>query len=310
MQIEKKVGHWLSQQHELPSGKRDQTLKLVTTWDLIHVNTVEREMHLGNRFSISESGAIGINCYEKPSLSVMYPDTDKATVILSHSKEYRSATFVKVFDKEYLAAACNEDGCLYLWDTESKISKKVFDQKLPKHQKYKVMNICKINESTIGYGEVHASPDGSRRVFILKTDTEDLTLSGMLRLFTPHDIYDMCYTEVDGGTPCLLLCIPHANRIMAVEMVGGKTRWEAGKEQMGEKPWSICTDEDNTVYVTDFLQNAIHLLSAEDGSFIRSIDASHYGIWNLVAVRIHDHHLYVEHKNADNYSISKFKRNV
>ena len=280
-------------------------------WDLIHVNTIEKEVHLGNSFSISESEAIGISCAEKPALSVMYPDTDRAPVILSHSKMYRSPTFVKVFGKEYLAAASMGDGWLYLWDIESKTSKKVFNPKLTKDLNYKAMNIFTLNDCTIGYGERYASFDRSRRVFILKMDKEELTLSSTLRLFTQDDIFDMCYTEVEGGTPCLLLCIPDEG-IISVEMVGGKTRWEAGKQQMGEKfdPWSICTDENNTVYVADFFQKAIHLLSAEDGSVIKSIDARHYGMWNLVAVRIHDGHMYVEHKSDDKYVISKFEKNV
>ena len=117
---------------------------------------------------------------------------------------------------------------------------------------------------------------------------------------------------MEGGTSCLLLCIPPDNRIMAVEMVGGKTRWEVGKQQMGERfyPWSICTDDDNTVYVTDYCHNMIHMLSAEYGSVITSIDARHYGMWNLIAVRFHDHHLYVEHytDSGCKYRISKFKR--
>ena len=81
---------------------------------------------------------------------------------------------------------------------------------------------------------------------------------------------------------------------------------------MGEKfdPWSICTDENNTVYVADFFQKAIHLLSAEDGSVITSIDARHYAMWNLIAVRIHDEHMYVEHKSDDKYVISKFEKNI
>ena len=113
IQIEKKVGHWLSR-HEQPSGEHDQTLKLLKTWDLLHVKTRETTVNRGNRFSISNSRAIGISCFEKPSLSVMYPDTDKATVILSDSNQYYDATFVKAFGKEYLAAACDEDDCLYL----------------------------------------------------------------------------------------------------------------------------------------------------------------------------------------------------
>ena len=219
---------------------------------------------------------------------------------------------MKVLGKEYLAASCREDGCLYLWDIESKTCKIVFDSKLTKDQKDKGMNIFTINDDTIGYGEASASPDGSRRIFTLKTDTEKITLSSTLRLFTPSTIFDMCYTEVDGGTPCLLLCVLFS--VMAVEMVGGKTRWEVGKEQMGEKfkSYSICTDEDNTVYVTDFKQHKIHQLSAEDGSVIRSVDTRHYGIWNLIAVRFHDQHMYVEHYTNPGYKyvISKFKRNV
>ena len=303
------MGHWLSQQPDVSPGEHDQTLNPVAAWDLIHVNTIEGKAYAGNSFSISESAAIGISCFETPSLSVMYPDTDNAIVILSDSKVYYSATFVKVLGKEYLVASCMDDGCLYLWDIESKTSKKVFDPKLPKDQNDKVMNIFTINDSTIGFGEACASPDGSRRVFILKMDTEEITST--LRLFTSKIIFDMCYTEMEGGTPCLLLCMPESS-VMAVEIVRGKTRWEAGKQQMGEKffPCSICTDEDNTVYVADYHQIKIHLLSADDGSVIRSIHTRHYGMWNVAAVRIRDQHLYVEHRSRDRYVISKFKRNI
>ena len=304
----------MSQQHDPSPWEHDQELKLAATLNLFYVNTKEKTANLGNNFSISESEAIGISCNENPSLSVLYPDKDQTTVILSHNQVYRSVTFVKVSGKEYLATSCEEDGCLYLWDTESKAPKKVFDPKPAEDHHDKGMNMFRIKDNTIGYGEAHASPEGSRRVFILKTDTPELTLSSTLRLFTPHDIWDMCYTEVEGSTPCLLLCVPLDNRIMAVEMISGKSRWEVGKEQMGEKfyPWSICTDEDNTVYVTDFKQNMIHLLYAEDGSVITSIDTRHYGIGNLVAVRFHDQHLYVEDYTHPGYKyvISKFEKKV
>ena len=118
----------------------------------------------------------------------------------------------------------------------------------------------------------------------------------------------MCYVEVEG-TPCLLLCVPWAHHVMAVEMVGGKTRWEVGKEQMGEKfrPWSICTDENNTAYVADFGQDKIHLLSATDGTLIKLFDCRNYDIYNIFCVRFHDQHLYVEHKIPNShYVVSKF----
>ena len=217
---------------------------------------------------------------------------------------------MKVSGKEYLAASCREDGCLYLWDIESETSKKVFDPKLPEDQNDKGMNIFRIDERTIGYGEACASPDGSRRVFILKTDTEEMTLSGMLRLFTLDIICDICYMEVDGGTPCLLLCVPGAQRVMAVEMVGGKTRWEVGQKQMGEKfkPYSICTDQTDCAYIADFGQQKIHLLSASDGTVLKQLDGRNFGIRNIFTVRFHDQHHYVEHTiPGSKYAISKFK---
>ena len=300
----------MSQQHQGIAGNGDEPLKLMETWSLDHVHTREdNKLHPGNSFSISESGMFGLSCVENPSLSVMYPGTNKSPTVLSN-KLHVSVTFVKVSGKEYLAAACDGDGCLYLWDIESKTSRKVFDPKLLSKQGNKEMNIIKINDNTIGYGEVVASPDGSRRVFILKTDTEELTLLSTLRLFTPNIIYDMCYTEVEGGTPCLLLCMPLAQRIMAVEMIGGKTRWEVGKEQMGKefKPYSICTDQNECAYIADFNQQMIHLLSATDGTVIKRFDPGNFGIRNIFTVRFHDQHLYVEHKIDDSkYAISKFK---
>ena len=307
------MGHWLSYQHDVTSGDSDESLKHVETWSLDHVQMREdNKLTVSNRFSISESGMIGISCFEKPSLSVMYPGKDKFPTLLSKDKIYRSAIFVKVFGKEYLAAACDEDGCLFLWDIESKTPRKVFDPKLPDDQTGKYMNIFIINDNTVGYGEVQISPDGSGRVSILKTDIDQWTVSATLKLFTPNTIFDMCYTEVGGGTPCLLLCIPHAHLIMAVEMIGGKTRWEARKEQMGEnfKPWSICTDQNNCAYVADYRQNKIHLLSASDGSVLKQFNGENIDIINIFTVRFHDEHLYVEHYQAGsnpNYTISKFK---
>ena len=306
------MGQWLSQQHQVKVGNADdEPLKLVETWDVNHVQVREDDkFYPTNRFSISESGMFGISCAESPSLSVMYWGTDKSPAVLSN-KLHLSSTFVKVSGKEYLATACDEDGCLYLWDIESKTSKKVFDPKLPSEQGYKGMNIFRINKSTIGYGESCASQDGSRRVFILKMQNDQWTLSSALRLFTLGNIFDMCYTELDGGTPCLLLCIP-ADSIMAVEMVGCKTRWELGKEHMGEKfqPHSICTDQNDCAYVANYGQRKIHLLSTTDGVLIKQFDPGNFDIWNITAVRFHDQHLYVEHKIPHSkYEISKFKEN-
>ena len=100
----------------------------------------------------------------------------------------------------------------------------------------------------------------------------------------------MCYTKAVDGTPCLFLCIPLDPRIMSVEMIGGRTRWEVGKEQMGEKlrPLSICTDDKDTIYVADFSQRKIHLLSASDGSVIKWPYPGNLGVRNIFTVRFHD----------------------
>ena len=132
----------------------DEPLKLMETRNLDHVQIREdNKLYATNRFSVSESGAIGISCIENPSLSVMYPNTDKAPVILSDKTEYHSATFVKISGKEYLAAACKEDRCLYQWDMESKTCKKVFDPNLSSEQRFKDMIIFMIDYNTIGYGK-------------------------------------------------------------------------------------------------------------------------------------------------------------
>ena len=296
-------------------GDNNQAIKLVETYNVAYEETTSAEkMHAVEIFAVSESGAMGITSAEYPSLSVRYPNSDKPPVVPSKDKLYHSAVFVKISNKEYLAAACSKDGCLYLWDIESKMSKKVFDPELGKvHFKY--MNVFNINDNTVGYGDTSASSAGSKRVFILQTSIDDWTLTETLEVCTQNNIWDVCQAKMQDGTACLLLCIPYGNRIMAVEMVGGRTRWEVGKEQMGEKfnPWSICTDEANnkqTIYVADHDQNLIHLLSAEDGSAIRSIDLRHYGIAHPFTVRVHKEYLYVEHyKNSgDRNFISRFKK--
>ena len=305
---------WLTKQQESETtnlGGKVQCLQLVRAWTLDHVQADPEFVHRGNSFTVSESGAIGISCEESPSLSVMYPDREKVPFVPSDNKVYDLATFVKVSGKEYLAVASGEDGCLYLWDIESKTSKKVFDPKLSRGRLYNSMNIFKINDNAIGYGEYGAcaSPDGSRRVFILKTDKDELSLFSTLRIFTAGDIWDICYKYVNG-TPCLFLSVPHAHSVMAIEMVGGGIMWEAGKEQMGERfdPWSICFSENDNIYVADYLQGIIHLLSASDGTVIKQFDPRYYRIHNIFAVRFHDQRLYVEHKSSKSkYAIVKFR---
>ena len=86
---------------------------------------------------------------------------------------------------------------------------------------------------------------------------------------------------------------------------------------MGEKfdPWSICTDQNDGVYVADYNQNKIHLLSASDGTVIKRFNVGgHYGFNMIFTVRFHDQHLYLEHqiKKQTRYkhAVTKFKQNT
>ena len=61
----------MSQQPDVQPGDGDESFKLVETWKVDHVQMREdKRIHLGNNFSISQSGIIGISCTERPSLSV------------------------------------------------------------------------------------------------------------------------------------------------------------------------------------------------------------------------------------------------
>ena len=79
---------------------------------------------------------------------------------------------------------------------------------------------------------------------------------------------------------------------------------------MGEEfePWAVCTNKNDTVYVADFKQRMIHILSATDCVVIKWFDCRNYDINNLITVRYHDQHLYIGHKiPKSKYAISKFK---
>ena len=296
----------------MDSGEDTNLKRHVETWDVDFAETTVYKLHAVNRFAVSESGAIAMTCSERPLLAVVYPDTDKSRTVLSEDKIYRSASFVKISNREYLAASCSEDSCLYLWDTESKMSKKVFDPNLWQDRRFKCMNMFKIDESTIGYGETSTSLGGSRRVFILKTGIDDWTLTETLPFCTPKNIWDICYKKMADGRSCLVLCVPYDYRIMAVEMTSGKTRWEVGEQQMGKEfnPWSICTDDNDTIYVADHNQNMIHKLSTEDGSVITCIDVRQYGIVNPFTVRVQNEYLYVEYYEnpGDKNKVTRFKK--
>ena len=146
------------------------------------------------------------------------------------------------------------------------------------------------------------------------TNTQPWSLSSMLMVRGVLGIADMCYMKTTDGTACLLLSCLLDNDIQAVEIVGGRIRWKVGKEQMGKKcfPGSICTDENNAVYLPDFFHHRMHILSGEDGSVIRSINLKPYGVIHPSCVRVHDQSIYISHldESQKKYEISKFSKSI
>ena len=82
----------------------------------------------------------------------------------------------------------------------------------------------------------------------------------------------------------------------------GNTLEHIDKEKLGEEchPVSVCTDRENNVYIADYYQHKLHVLSAEDGTVLSRINLDPYGIVFPVCVRIsNDFIYYVSHANIN-----------
>ena len=327
------VEHWLTVKRYLSSGEKEFSLVSATAKDeeegfiyqnqdhLALVETLDKDLeHIQDviNFAVSELGAIAITSQpsvsesdsgitvKSPSLSVIYPGTDKH-VVLSDDKFYWSAVFIQGHGKEYLAATCYNDNSIHLWDVEKGTSKimHIFQSKSKECR-----NLCMIDEKTVACVEMACSSDGSYKISILNLDTEPWSLRGIVIVTSVKDIYHMCYMVTSDGTPCLVLCSPRDHCVKVVEMIGSRIRWESGEQQMGTKcgPLSVCTYTDNTICVADYIQNKLHMLSAEDGSLLRSIHLQQYGFLRSFCVCGQDEYVYVGHVDRvdEKPQISKF----
>ena len=126
----------------------DWLLCLVETTNLYHLSDVA----LDRGFSVSQAGTIAVACSAgTPLLSVVRPSNDRVPVILSQDKPYRSAIFLKISGKEYLAAGHSNDtdSSLDLWDVENETSRVVHKHESRGRQR---MNLCVINETVTYIG--------------------------------------------------------------------------------------------------------------------------------------------------------------
>ena len=312
---------WLAQRQglsdEAPGGEVDKSQdSALTLEDMIHIDHLAQKDPINNilnKFSLSSSGAIGIACHDgRPSLSVIYPGSSRPPQALSTEEGYLyvpSAVFIMKSAKDCLAAICSST--IHLWNLEDNTSSVIYKRKFDIGFG---INLCVIDDRTVAYGEVDPSGDGCQKIYILMTNTQPWSLSSMLVVRGIELIKDMCYMKTTDGTACLLLSCLHDNNVQAVEIVGGRIRWKVGKQQMGEKcfPESICTNENNTVYVTDWVCPRIHILSGEDGSAIRSISLKPYGVIHPGCIRVHDQSIYIGHldESQKKYKISKFRKSI
>ena len=260
---------WLKhQRHSLTHTEAEgaSTLTLHETVEVSHIAPSSINVALKVRLSVSEtSGSVGIAFGRaRPSLSIVYPGTDKHPLILSTDKGYVSTVFISVSDKEYLAAVCK--GGVYSWDTEKGTSSLAYKFDKPAHSK---MSLCVIDKTTVACGEIHQSAEAFCKIYVLNTERKRWKLRGTVLVEAKDKITDMCYMKTADGTSCLVTV--DGNQVQVVEMIGGKVRWRIVQQQMGKRfhPWSICTDG-TTVFAADPTQFQLHLLSVEDGVVCQS----------------------------------------
>ena len=299
------MAEWLKVHPDLSveHRKADSSVTLLETIKVNHISPMTSPYAL--EFSISEfSGSVGIASWTgKPSLSVMYPGTDKPPLILSGKDRYISVLFSYMSNQEYLAAATGNEICL--WNVEKNASSVAYT--FPEEKDW---HLCLIDDRTVACLPEHTSSEDFNKIYILNMDTEKFTLSGTLRVKVGEKaITEMCYVKTTDGTACLLLLFPFIQAIKCVEIVGGKIRWQVDRQQMSGSffPWSICTDG-STVFVTEFFQHQVHLLSVDDSSVLTSINLYPFGLHYPNCVRLQGDHLYVGHlnKNLDTCYVSKF----
>ena len=138
---------WLKQQPDPstePETDNASALNFVETIKVNHVVIGEVFNSLQTRFSTSQlSDSIGIASRDfEPTLSIMYPGTDKPPLILSKDDRYTSALFVTISGQEYLAATFKDS--IHLWNLANNTSKVVY-----KFEKTGHWRLCVIDENTV-----------------------------------------------------------------------------------------------------------------------------------------------------------------
>ena len=270
------------------------------------------EDNLLNTVTVTDSGIVGIACrVSDPTLSVMFPqEEDRRPQVLTSAKGYWSMIALKINGIEYLAASDRNINGIRLWNLQQNMSRVVYKMQ-PFQFPVKEMNLCVIAEGMVGYGEVDPSGDGLQQIYVLNTTGPDeWVLGSVVLVHGTRYIIDMSYMKTRDGTLCQLLCCPRDGSVKAIELVGGKVKWQIGKEHLGKDfcPWSICTDGVNKAYVVDLRQQKLHVFS-DDGLVLTSFSLHHYVIWFPSCVRLLNECIYVGHLDVSkkHYQISRLR---
>ena len=113
---------WLKQQPEPGTESETDTsaLILLETLNIKHLMLESPLNFLLTTFAMPhQSGSVAI-ASTRPSLSVIYPGTDKFPLILSKDDHCTSALFIAISDQEYLAAASVNQ--IILWNLATNTS--------------------------------------------------------------------------------------------------------------------------------------------------------------------------------------------
>ena len=272
------MAHWLDSQVRL-------NLRVVDSWNARGLD----------HFSVSKSGTLGVASF--PYLSVILPGARRVSRILeSNANKYFSSTFVNIENKEYLAMAYSSS--IRLWDFENGTTQTIYPLVEAGDKK-----LCVIDNRTMACATFDVSPDGFHRIYIINIiSAATWSLGSVIYVEGSGPIRDLCSVKDSDGCPLLILCRPEYKMVQAMELVGGRIRWDSDKEQMGEKcfPYSVSVDTENMVFVADSWQHKVHLLFADDGLLYMSINLRLHEIINPTIVRVQDQSIYVGHWDRQN----------
>ena len=157
--------------------------------------------------------------------------------------------------------------------------------------------------------QAHASANGPCKVYLLNTESKKWSVRSILLLKMVKNIADMCFMTTNDGVSCLVLACD-GDCVKAVEIISGKVKWQV-RLRLGyaSYPNSICSNDDNNVFIADRNGFYLHMCSAEDGSLLTSINILRFGFMRPFCVRTHKDNVYLGHYHTTTMEalLTKFK---